>query len=49
MAKVELSTEINERLVPFGKSVCTGERPRCGACLLLLQCRQVGVSAPRRT
>ena len=39
--------EINERLVPFGKSVCTGERPRCGSCPLLRQCRQVGVPAPR--
>jgi endonuclease III len=39
--------EINERLVPFGKFVCTGERPRCGTCLLLRQCRQVGVTAPR--
>ena len=39
--------EINERLVPFGKFVCTGERPRCGACLLLRQCRQVGVASPR--
>jgi len=39
--------EINERLVPFGKFVCTGERPRCGACLLLRQCRQVGVAAAR--
>jgi endonuclease III len=39
--------EINERLVPFGKFVCTGERPRCGSCLLLRQCRQVGVAAPR--
>ena len=39
--------EINERLVPFGKFVCTGERPRCGSCLLLRQCRQVGVVAPR--
>jgi endonuclease III len=39
--------EINERLVPFGKCVCTGERPRCGSCLLLRQCRQVGVVASR--
>ena len=39
--------EINERLVPFGKFVCTGERPRCGSCLLARQCRQVGVTAPR--
>lgn len=37
--------EINERLVPFGKFVCTGQRPRCDACLLLRQCRQVGVAA----
>ena len=24
--------EINERLVPFGKFICTGERPRCSTC-----------------
>ena len=35
--------EINERLVPFGKFVCTGERPRCSTCALIRQCRQVGV------
>jgi endonuclease-3 len=35
--------EINERLVPFGKSICTGVRPRCSTCLLLSMCRQVGV------
>ena len=39
--------EINERLVPFGKFICTGERPRCGSCALLRQCRQVGVTSPR--
>ena len=39
--------EINERLVPFGKHVCTGTRPRCSTCLLLRQCRQVGVTAQR--
>ncbi len=39
--------EINERLVPFGKWVCTGERPRCSTCPLLSQCRQVGVTAHR--
>ena len=39
--------EINERLVPFGKCVCTGARPRCSTCLLLRQCRQVGVTAHR--
>lgn len=39
--------EINERLVPFGKHVCTGERPRCSQCPLLSMCRQVGVAAHR--
>ena len=36
--------EINERLVPFGKHVCTGPRPRCPTCPLLSMCRQVGVN-----
>lgn len=39
--------EINERLVPFGKFVCTGERPRCSTCPLLDMCRQVGVTTHR--
>jgi len=39
--------EINERLVPFGKWVCTLARPRCSTCLLLSMCRQVGVENPR--
>ncbi len=39
--------EINERLVPFGKFLCTGVRPRCSTCLLLSMCRQVGVSDHR--
>ena len=39
--------EINERLVPFGKFVCTGERPHCSSCVLLPMCRQVGVGAHR--
>ena len=39
--------EINERLVPFGKHICTGERPRCSTCPLLRQCRQVGVTTHR--
>ena len=39
--------EINERLVPFGKWVCTGVRPRCSTCALLPMCRQVGVEQPR--
>ena len=39
--------EINERLVPFGKWVCTGVRPRCSRCALLSMCRQVGVGEAR--
>lgn len=39
--------EINERLVPFGKAVCTGTRPHCSTCLLLSMCRQVGVAQHR--
>ena len=38
---------INRLLVPFGKHVCTGRRPRCSSCLLLSMCRQVGVENPR--
>jgi len=39
--------EINERLVPFGKFVCTGTRPKCSTCALLSMCRQAGVVNPR--
>lgn len=39
--------EINERLVPFGKWVCTGERPRCSDCPLLSMCARVGVTGSR--
>ena len=39
--------EINERLVPFGKFVCTGVRPACSTCPLLSMCRQVGVTEHR--
>ncbi|WP_247872976.1 endonuclease III [Azospirillum sp. TSH64] len=39
--------EINERLVPFGKWVCTGERPRCSTCPLLSMCARVGVTESR--
>jgi endonuclease-3 len=37
--------EINALLVPFGKHVCTGERPKCSTCPLLSMCRQVGVAS----
>ncbi len=39
--------EINERLVPFGKSVCTGAGPKCSTCPLVSMCRQVGVTSHR--
>jgi endonuclease-3 len=39
--------EINERLVPFGKFVCTGARPKCSTCPLLSMCGQVGVTEHR--
>lgn len=39
--------EINQRLVPFGKWICTGARPKCSTCPLLEMCDQVGVADPR--
>lgn len=39
--------EINALLVPFGKHVCTGDRPKCSTCPLLEMCRRVGVTAHR--
>jgi endonuclease-3 len=39
--------ELNERLVPFGKFICTGTRPRCSTCPMLSMCRQVGVTDAR--
>jgi endonuclease-3 len=39
--------EINRLLVPFGKHVCTGGRPKCSTCPVLEMCRQVGVTAHR--
>jgi endonuclease-3 len=36
--------EINRLLVPFGKHICTGERPKCSTCPVLEMCRQVGVT-----
>jgi endonuclease-3 len=37
--------EINALLVPFGKHICTGDRPKCSSCPLLSMCRQVGVTS----
>lgn len=39
--------EINRLLVPFGKHICTGTRPRCSTCPVLEMCEQVGVTNPR--
>ncbi|HTU90578.1 MAG TPA: endonuclease III [Gemmataceae bacterium] len=39
--------EINALLVPFGKHVCTGTRPKCSTCPLMEMCRQVGVASHR--
>lgn len=38
---------INGLLVPFGKHVCTGIRPKCSTCVVLNMCRQVGVTSHR--
>lgn len=39
--------EINRLLVPFGKHVCTGQRPKCSTCPVLTMCAQVGVAEQR--
>lgn len=43
----EFHVQINALLVPFGKHICTGARPRCSTCPVLRYCRQVGVENPR--
>ncbi|HET8633831.1 MAG TPA: endonuclease III [Gemmatimonadales bacterium] len=35
--------EINSLLVPFGKHICTGMRPKCSTCPVLIWCEQRGV------
>ncbi len=39
--------EINALLVPFGKHICTGTKPKCSTCPLLTMCQQVGVTSHR--
>jgi endonuclease-3 len=39
--------DINRLLVPFGKHICTGNRPRCSTCPVLDMCQQVGVTGHR--
>ena len=37
--------DINRLLVPFGKHICTGERPHCSTCPVLEMCQQAGIKA----
>lgn len=39
--------EINRLLVPFGKHICTGVRPKCSTCPVRDMCAQVGVTEHR--
>ncbi|MBB4078996.1 endonuclease-3 [Lewinella aquimaris] len=39
----DLWIEINRVLVPFGKHVCTGTRPKCQSCPVVDDCARVGV------
>jgi endonuclease-3 len=39
--------DINRLLVPFGKHICTGVRPKCSTCPVLAMCQQVGVTSHR--
>lgn len=39
--------EINKLLVPFGKHICTGTKPKCSTCPVLEYCQQVGVTSHR--
>ena len=44
---VDYWVTINSLLVPFGKHVCTGVRPKCSTCPVLDMCQQVGVTSHR--
>ncbi|MFM9106569.1 MAG: endonuclease III domain-containing protein, partial [Chloroflexota bacterium] len=39
--------EVNRLLVPFGKDLCTRERPRCPVCPVAAICARSGVPNPR--
>jgi endonuclease-3 len=39
--------EINRLLVPFGKHICTGQRPICSTCPVLDMCERNGVTGSR--
>jgi endonuclease III len=47
MAMTSIAFSKNALLVPFGKHICTGTRPKCSTCPLLQMCRQVGVTSHR--
>lgn len=36
-------TEINELLVPFGKHICQGQKPKCSICPVFQYCERKGV------
>jgi endonuclease III len=40
-------TEINRLLIPFGKHVCTAQRPHCSTCPIREFCPRVGVTESR--
>lgn len=39
--------DINRWLVPFGKHICQGQKPKCSTCPVLNMCQQVGVTKHR--
>ena len=39
--------DINRLLVPFGKHICTGPRPKCSTCPLNALCPRIGVTSHR--
>lgn len=39
--------EFNRIIMPFGKHICTGVRPKCSICPVESMCAQVGVTAHR--
>jgi endonuclease-3 len=40
--------DVNRLLMPFGKHICTGLRPKCKTCPVLPICPQIGVVDPKR-
>jgi endonuclease III len=43
----EYWVDINRLLVPFGKHICTGSRPKCSTCPVRGMCPRVGVEESR--